>query len=193
MTHVKPAQVELTAEDLYQFSGSDKRYELVNGALRVSEPVGSTHGRLALRLAARLLAVVEPARLGEVYQEVGFVLRRRPDIVRGPDVAFLRTERLPADDVAHRFIEGPPDLAVEVLSPDDRPGEVAEKVDEYLTYGTRLVWVVDPSTEHVGEHTPDGASRVLRSSDALDGGAVVPGFRWTVAELFAPRAERRPA
>jgi len=183
----------LTAEDLYEIPDDDKHYELVNGRLRVSEPPGFSHGSLQLRLASRLLVFVDAARMGTVVTEVGFVLRRRPDTVRAPDVAFVRAGREPSADRAERYFEGAPDLAVEVVSPDDRAWEVAEKVDEYLTYGARLVWMVYPRARHVIVHAPDGVARVLRVGDALDGGDVIPGFRLTLAELFVDLTGTSPA
>jgi Uma2 family endonuclease len=178
----------LVAEDLYEIPDDDKRYELVDGELRVSEPPSVWHGALQVRLVALLHAHVRANRLGLVVSESGFVLRRGPDTVRGPDVAYIRTDRLPSSAAAYRFYEGAPDLVAEVVSPSDRAWEVAEKVEGYLTAGTRLVWVVDPRNRHVVAHTPDRTARVLREGDTLDGGDVLPGFRLDVAELFAPPA-----
>ena len=76
--------------------------------------------------------------------EAGYVLARNPDTVRGPDLSFIARERLVGFDDS-RFFEGAPDLAVEILSPSNRPGEVRAKAPEYLAAGARLVWVVDPS------------------------------------------------
>jgi Uma2 family endonuclease len=174
----------LTAEDLYGLPEDDVRYELEEGRLVVSEPPGWTHGALAVRIAARLLAFTDPRRLGTVVVESGYVLARRPDTVRGPDVSFVRTERLPARDVAHRFYEGAPDLAVEIVSPSDRAAEVARKVAGYLRAGTRAVWVVYPDTRSVAVHTPDGLARLHGPGDVLPGGEALPGFSAAVDELL---------
>jgi Uma2 family endonuclease len=175
----------ISAEELYAMR-DDGRYELVAGALRVHEPTSWTHGDLQATLLSELRAAARAGRLGGVVAEVGFVLRRQPDTVRAPDVAFLRADRVPRADGATRFIEGAPDLAVDVLSPDDRAWEVAEKVEEYLSAGTRLVWVVDPRNRHAVVHTPDRTARVLRAGESLDGADVVPGFRLALDELFGP-------
>jgi Uma2 family endonuclease len=186
MSNVADRNGAITADELYAIPDDDRRYELVSGVVRVHEPTGWTHGELQTSLLIHLGAAVRAGGLGGVVAEVGFVLRRRPDTVRAPDVAFLRTERLPTPDRASRFVEGAPDLAVEVLSPDDRAWEVAEKVEEYLAAGTRLVWVVDPRNRHVVVHTPDRIARVLRAGESLDGADVVPGFRLALDELFGP-------
>ena len=182
-THPAPG-TPLTAEDLYVLPGDARRYELVRGQLRVAEPPGLRHGVISALIAARLLAHVQPRRLGTVAVESGYVLQRGPDTVRGPDVTFLAAERQPPAERAHRFVEGAPDLAVEVVSPGDRPSEIAEKVDEYLASGTRLVWVIYPDTRRIAVHDGGRATRLLRVADTLDGGDVLPGFACPVAELF---------
>jgi hypothetical protein len=129
---------------------------------------------VAAEILAALHEHVRANRLGHVVSEVGFVLRRNPDTVRGPDVAFVRAGREPGGDDAQRFFAGAPDVAAEVVSPGDTAWEVAEKVEEYLAAGTSLVWVVDPKNSLVVVHTPDHVARVLRAGDTLDGGDVVP-------------------
>jgi Uma2 family endonuclease len=188
MSASRTAEPLLTAEDLYALPDDDRRYELVEGRLLVSEPPGWSHGRMAVRIAVVLDTFVQARGLGEVAVESGHVLARRPDTVRGPDVSFLRTERLPPQDVAHRFHEGAPDLAVEILSPSDRAGEVARKVAGYLRAGTQAVWVVDPEDRTVVVHSPDGPARMHGPDATLDGGPVLPGFACVVSELFPPAA-----
>jgi len=82
------------------------------------------------------------------------------------------------------YFPGAPDLAVEVLSPSDSHSEVMEKIDEWLTAGTRLVWVVDPAKKTVGVYAPKRQPRILKSADQLDGEQVLPGFSLAVAEIF---------
>ncbi|GJG85648.1 hypothetical protein tb265_08290 [Gemmatimonadetes bacterium T265] len=179
-----PAQTLLTAEDLYDIPDDDHRYELVRGVLQVSEPTGFGHGTLATRIGALLLAFVRPRKLGQVAAEAGYVVERGPDTVRGPDVSFIRAERAPVGVAAEKFVEGTPDLAVEIRSPGDRPGKIAEKVAEYLSNGTPLVWVVEPRKRLVIVHTPDGVTRVLRDGEVVDGGSVLPGFTAPVSEFL---------
>ena len=103
--------------------------------------------------------------------------------MRGPDVAFwsiTRQPALPAD-----YFEIPPDIAVEVLSPDDRRKDVREKVKDYLTHGVRLVWLVDPETRTVTIYQGSLRGTELDESDTLTGGDVLPDFSCKVADLFA--------
>ena len=180
-----PSRKLLTAEDLYDIPDDGRhRYELVRGVLLVSEPPGFTHGDLAMQIGGLLGAYARPRKLGKVVGEVGYVLERGPDTVRGPDVSFVRTERVPTGRAAERFVEGAPDLAVEIRSPGDRPGEIADKVAEYLARGTSIVWGVDPRRRVVTVHTPDGHTRLLRDGDTVDGGDVLPGFTAPVSELL---------
>jgi Uma2 family endonuclease len=173
----------LTAEELYAHPDR-KRFELVGGRLRVREPVGGAHGRLAVRLAALLHAHVVRHGLGTVMVEAGYVLRRRPDTVRGPDVSFLSAARVAQADIPDRFINGTPDLAVEILSPEDRTGSLEEKLMDYFDAGVRLVWVADPRRRRIEVIHPDRRSMLLTASDALEGEDVVPGFRCPVAEVL---------
>jgi Uma2 family endonuclease len=178
----------LTAEDLYELPDRGCRYELVAGELRSSEPAGFQHSEIAFYIGYRLAAHVYAHGLGAVTgADGGFVLARKPDTVRGPDVAFVAADRLPRDEVAHRFFEGAPDLAVEVVSPNDRATEIEEKAVGYLRTGVRLVWVVYPPTRRVVVHSPGRTTRTLEGSDALDGGDVVPGFTCPVADPFPAR------
>lgn len=173
----------VTAEELEHLPDDDYRYELVRGRLIRMSPVGFRHGAVVGNVLTLLQQHAKPGRLGTVAPEVGFVLTRHPDTVRAPDVAFVRRDREPARD--HRgFFKGAPDLAVEVLSPDDRPSEIREKVEEYLAYGTRLVLVVDPDEEAVSIYRQQAAPIALRVEDTLDLDEVLPGFRCHVREMF---------
>lgn len=180
-----PSPKLLTAEDLYDIPDDGRhQYELVRGVLVVSEPPVTVHGVLAVQIAALLLAFVRPRKLGRVTIESGYVTERGPDTVRGPDVAFVRMGRVPTRADLDRYVEGAPDLAVEIRSPGDRAGEIAEKVAEYFRSGAGLVWGVDPRRRVVLVHTPDGHTRLLRDGDTIDGGDVLPGFTAPVSELL---------
>ena len=166
----------MTAEELLRLNLPNKRTELVRGVLVVREPAGYQHGDVTMRLAAAIFAHVEAHGLGRVFAaETGFTLARSPDTVRAPDVAFISTARLP-DPPPEGFAELAPDLAVEVLSPDDRAGEVLSKVGEWLNAGARLVWVVDPIRVLVRVYREDGSESILGTTDALRGEDVLPGF-----------------
>ncbi|HEX7175925.1 MAG TPA: Uma2 family endonuclease [Pyrinomonadaceae bacterium] len=178
-----------TAEELLKLPRGRFRYELVNGELRQMSPAGQNHGKIAARLTVALGQHVEEKNLGEVYAaETGFKLRTSPDTVRAPDASFVARTR--ADEVGESkgYFPGPPDLAVEVVSPDDTVREVEEKVAEWLEYGTRLVWVVSPKLHAVTVYRSLTDIETLTENDALDGETVVPGFSYPVAKLFAGRS-----
>ena len=166
----------VTADELLQLHISDKRVELVRGVLVVREPAGGRHGRIALNLALQLGNDVNAHRLGAVYAaETGFTLTRAPDTVRAPDVAFVRRERVPTPEPTG-FPDLAPDLVIEVLSPGDRPGEILAKVADWLSAGTRLVWVVDSDRRAARVYRQDGTEAIVAGDQVLDGEDVVPGF-----------------
>jgi Uma2 family endonuclease len=115
-------------------------------------------------------------------------------MVRKADVSFIRLDRQTA---AQAIEEGhcpiAPDLAVEVLSPNDLAYEVALKVSEYLRAGVRLVWVVHPEVRTVEVHRPQGAGVILHEQDELSSEDVLPGFRCRVADLFVMPTQSQPA
>ena len=146
---------------------------------------GREHGVIANWLAYLLTAYNVEHHLGVVSAaETGFLLARDPDTALGPDVAFVRTERLPQDTDESRLWPVAPDLAVEVYSPGDRAGEMATKVRAYLDAGVQLVWVVYPKRRVVVAHEPAGVERTLGDDDTLDGGSVLPGFSHPVRDLW---------
>ena len=163
--------------------------ELAEGRVITMSPVGLLHGQVAQGLANRLSAFATDHKLGTVMQQTGFRLRRDPDVVRAPDVSFLRAERIPAKGARRGFIDGAPDLAIEVLSSDDRTAEILRKVAEYLDAGTPRVWVVDPDAETVTVHRGD-RSRVFGVGETLssdDAGLAAEGFELAVGDVVRPR------
>jgi Uma2 family endonuclease len=123
--------------------------------------------------------------LGAVFSgDTGFILARDPDIVRGPDIAFVRKDRLPPVEQQEGFLELAPDLAVEVISPSDRMSDVLDKVAEYLESGTRLVVLVAPRRKELMLYGADRSIRVLTIEDTFEGGDVLPGISMPVAAIF---------
>lgn len=179
-------QVQLTtADELLRYQDDGYRYELVKGELKKMAPAGSEHGMLALKLAAKLWNFVEANKLGTVYAaETGFKLTTDPDTVRAPDAAFVSQKRLDEVGPVQGYWPGAPDLAVEVVSPNDLYTEVSEKVGEWLKAGSKMVVVVNPRTQQVLVHVP-GDVNVLEGDDTLDGGDVLPGWQLPIKELFA--------
>jgi len=147
-------------------------------------PAGFDHGRFASRIVAALENHVAGRGLGVVTTaEAGFQLARDPDTVRAPDAAFVRAERIPPDGVKGYF-QGPPDIAVEVVSPGDRPNEVAAKVQDWLEAGCSAVWVVDPGDRTVAVHHRGSKVVILTADDSLTGGDVLPDFSMPVGKIF---------
>jgi Uma2 family endonuclease len=157
--------------------------ELVRGFV-VREPRPAYgHGRLQVRVASLLDRFVRSHNLGVILVETGFVLATEPPTVRGPDVSFIATERLPMDPQVV-FPAQPPDLAVEILSPSNTASDIHEKVLDYLAAGVRLIWVVDPRTRSVAVHSGEAPTTIAREGEFLDGRDVVPGLTLEVADLF---------
>jgi Uma2 family endonuclease len=175
----------MTAEDLWRMPADGQLRELVRGELREMAPAGFDHGAICSTVARLLGNHVFEHRLGVVVgAETGFVLARTPDVVRGADAAFVAAGRIPAAGRPVKFFEGPPDLAVEVVSPSDTVEAIDEKVDDYLAAATRLVWLVNPRRRTVTVYRPGENPVILRDTDTLHGQDVVPGFESVVARLF---------
>jgi len=181
-----PTATPVTAEELLRLSHPGKQVELVQGELVVCEPPAAWHGGISNNVAFRLTRFVREHDLGAVFgQDTGFQIAADPDTVRAPDVAFVRTERL-ADIPRRGYPRLAPDLVVEVLSPDDRPGEVLAKIGQWLETGVRLVWVLDPEAAQARVYRPDGSLDLLGATDEIDGEDVLPGFRCPVPDLLTP-------
>jgi Uma2 family endonuclease len=104
--------------------------------------------------------------------------------LRGPDVAIVRKERVPTGKGAHGWLEGAPDVAVEVIGDAQTHSDLARTALEYLGAGAKMVWVVDAEKERVVLYTPPDHLHVLSAGDVLDGGDALPGFSVLVSELF---------
>jgi Uma2 family endonuclease len=166
----------MTAEELLLVNIPDKQVELVRGQLVVREPPGVQHGAIMARLGALLLRHVDAHDLGlVVVGDPGFKLATDPDTVRGPDIAFVRRERVP-NPTPTGFAAFPPDLVIEIRSPSDRPGDILGKVGDWLSAGTPLVWVIDPTRRVAHVYRQDESQATIGPHDALDGEDVLPGF-----------------
>jgi Uma2 family endonuclease len=175
----------MTAEALLALPRGQFRYELINGELKKMSPTGHEHGRITIRLTVPLAQHIRNRGLGELYAaETGFQLSSNPDTVRAPDIAFVRQTRVEEVGDAPGYWPGAPDLAVEVVSPNDRISEVEEKVAEWLEAGARMIWVVSPKLHTVTVYRSLTDIETLTEKDTLDGGDVVPGFSIAVAEIF---------
>lgn len=179
------APTPITAEQLERWPDDEERIELVRGRIERVSPAGGPHGRTAARLLRLLGNHVAERGLGEVYAaETGFLLARDPDTVRAPDAAFVRGDRVADLEKPTGFLAGPPDLAVEVVSPSDTNEAVDAKILDYLDAGTRQVWVISPRHRTLRVVESRRSSRILGPDDVLDGGDLLPGLSLRVGELF---------
>ena len=175
----------LTSEDLWKIVADGSRYELSRGELVPMTPVGIQHSAIVMRLGEFLSRYVRENQLGIVGTEGGFKLERDPDTLRAPDIHFVSKVRIEKEGITQKFADYPPDLAVEVLSPEDTASEILKKVEEYLAGGVPLVWVVDPANQKVTVYRSLQDIKILSADQELDGGQVISGFRTKIADIFA--------
>jgi Uma2 family endonuclease len=173
-----------TIDDMQHIEGD---YELDEGVLVPMTPPQPPHGFVVARMTMRLGVHVSSLGLGSVFAgDTGCVLHRNPDTLRGVDVAFMSRARLPEQPAPQEgFLEGGPDLAIEVLSPGNRRGEMLRKVGQYINAGSSLVWVIDPRRRRVVVYGGDDDVQILAEGDVLTGGEVLPAFSCPVAWLFS--------
>jgi Uma2 family endonuclease len=176
----------LTAEEFSRLPDppDGSHQELVRGVIVVSPPPKGPHGFSCSAVNGAIWSYLQEHPIGQVFgNDTGVVTKTSPDTVRGPDVSYWSFERLPTvpeDD----YIRVAPELAVEVLSPSNRPGEVIQKVREYLAIGTNIVWVLSPPDRSVTIYRTVEEGRVLHSGSTLTAEDVLPGFSIPVAKLF---------
>lgn len=175
----------MSADELLALPPDGQRHELVKGELRTMAPSSFEHGDVTVNLTLPLAQYVKVKKLGTVVgAETGFMIARNPDTVRAPDIAFVRANRVPAKDLQRKFFPGPPDLAVEVLSPSDTLFEVEEKVEDWLAAGTLAVWVVNPRKRTITVYAVSAQPRTVSESEILRGEELIPGFEFPVKDIF---------
>ncbi len=166
-------------------------YEVIDGQVVEKPLMAAYEVDIAIYLVVALENFARSHRLGKAHSEMLFLISRDRNLKRRPDVSFvssarwplhLRAPRTPAWDVV-------PDLAVEVVSPTNTVEVVLGKLEEYFQAGARLVWVVFPRHGKVYVYESPTSVRILQVGDDLDGGAVMPGFRLSLAELFGEEGQ----
>lgn len=175
----------MTAKELLDYRNEPYQQELIDGILDEMEPPGAEHGAVVGTIQVLLGGHVRAQRLGMTFAgDAGFLLSSDPDTVRGPDVAFVSRERVDAVGIPRGYWPGPPDLAVEVLSPGDRHSKVEGKALHWLAAGARAVVVVDPARRTTTVYRAPHDIRVLHAEESLDLTDVVPGWSPRVGEIF---------
>jgi Uma2 family endonuclease len=144
-----------------------RKYELVNGRL-VEVPTGARHGQICVRLSAKLY--YSAGRRVSVFDS-GTGFRMAQGNIRSPDVSVMRTERLPDGKAPEGFVDGAPDLAVEVVSP-----ETMTKMAEYFESGAQEVWLLFPERKQVHRYRAELVVEVLNEDDTLNGAPLLPDF-----------------
>jgi len=185
-------KLQTTAEELWEMPEKPGvRYELVGGELIELAGAGALHNLIVGVLYKLLDAFVQSGDLGLTFTDnTGYILRRGPDVVRIPDLSFVSWERVPTDGVPEGYMPVAPDLAVEIVSPNDRADDVHDKVREYQQAGVRLVWILWPKHGSATVHEHGVIARELGPDDVLDGGDVLLGLRLRVGALFEVRRSR---
>lgn len=181
-----PAKRIWTEAELEALPDDGFDHEVVDGELVMSPKNNFEHGRICVNLLGALAPFARGRKLGEVLESsTGFWMRNQN--CRAPDVSFIARERLAGLGRTPRaFFQGAPDLAVEVLSPNNTRAEIESRLRDYFASGSRLVWIVDPETESVDVFDSLESRRRIGRGGELTGEPVLPGFRYPLDQLFAP-------
>ncbi len=159
----------------------EKSYEIVNGVPEEKEMPGARHGMIAARLLIRIGGFIEANKLGEAFTEVNFKIG---DNERIPDLSFVSASRIPAEGVPEGVWQLPPDLAVEIISPNDLHEKVSAKVLEYLEAGVKQVWIVSPEIRTVTIFRSMDQVQVFTADRTLESPDLLPGFSCPLSEIF---------
>ena len=174
-----------TIEDLEALPDDGYLWELIDGELIRKEPMGAEHADLGAGVLARLWWFLREHPLGRVFNpEAIFLLQRDPQLAVRPDVSYVQADRLPPGDLYQKPLELVPDLVVEVVSPNDRAGDLERRIQRYLAFGVPLHWVLWPRRRAITVYADGRLVRELGEDDELDGGDILPGFLVAVADLF---------
>jgi Uma2 family endonuclease len=177
------------AESDARAKGDDPLFEIINGQVVELPPMSLHANKIATRLVWKLGPFIDGKGLGTVVSEALFRLPLEEDAHRNrrPDVAFVSYQRWPKDrqeSVRDNAWDVVPDLAIEVVSPNDSAEDLMDKVDEYFSAGVRQVWVVYPRRRLVQVYDSLQAVRAVGEADTLDAAAVLPGFQLPLREVF---------
>ena len=175
----------ISAEQLAAMPEDGSRYELIEGQLFMMSPAGGRHGRIAVRINKLLAIHVDDRSLGATFAaETGFLIAVNPDTVRAPDGAFVSQEKMDTlvDDVG--YLPLAPDLAVEVVSPNDSFASIEKKAFTWLDAGTQLVLILEPETKTAHTYRSRNNIAIYSMGDTVDASDVVKEWKFKVAEVF---------
>lgn len=181
----------MTAEELLQLPRDGFRHELINGELITMPAPGFPHGRITVRLIAPLAQFVWDNDLGEVFDYSGFQLTVGPDTVLGPDGAFVSKGRLHEAKEDRGYWPGPPDIAIEVLSPSDRPSRVTTRISSWFGYGVKQLWIVNQKNRTVTVYRSPSDATTFCGSDDLEAQDLLPGFRLSLDRIFSTSIQEK--
>ncbi|MBX9579555.1 MAG: Uma2 family endonuclease [Gemmataceae bacterium] len=177
----------MTVDEYWEFvdrpENHDRMFELRRGRVVEMPRPKKPHGIVCTRIGTQLQNYADRVGRGYVLSnDTGVVLEEEPGTVVGPDVAYC-VDANEYDEVEPRWVETPPVLAVEVLSPTNKTTEMNEKVADYLRAGVRVVWLADPETKTLTVYRPDRSLVVLKPGDDLTADEL-PGFACKVGDFF---------
>jgi Uma2 family endonuclease len=153
---------------------------------RTREAYGAEHGVVCANIVHLINQFLDRHPIARCFAPgTGFVLREDPEIVRTPDVGIVRNEHIPADGLPIGFFKGAPDVAVIVVSPNDKFDEVAARVRDYFEAGTRRVWIVRPRVKMVTVHRTEQDVQIIADTQSLNASDVFPGLEIPLAKIFA--------
>ena len=181
----------MTAEEFMELPDDGLRHELINGEVIRMPASGYPHGRIVLRLMAPLAQFVWDHDLGEVVDYSGFQLTVNPDTVLGPDAAFVNKQRLQEAGEVKGYWSGPPDLAIEVLSPSDRPYRIKPGISGWFSYGVTQLWIVNPKDRTVTVYRSPSDATTFSGSDDLEAPDLFPGFRLSLDRIFSTSVQEK--
>ena len=174
----------MTADEFYEFCcRNDGWYELVEGEVIELSPVNDEHSGVSVNIGTAFNNYSRRQGFGQAGVEAGYILLSGPDTVRGPDVSFRLVPRS-ARRQSVGFLQGAPDIAVEVFSPSNTHAEMRRKVAEYLAAGSQRVWVVYPAARSVGVHRADGTTITYTGDDVITDEELLPGFSLPLSDIF---------
>ncbi|HEU5116831.1 MAG TPA: Uma2 family endonuclease [Isosphaeraceae bacterium] len=176
-----------SARDLREhLSDPDAHYEIVDGRIQEIPSKGMFSTLVGLRLCEQIASHVEPRRLGVVIFKALFILDASRPLLLRPDVAFVSAERWPLDRLIPEIgdWEVIPDLAIEVMSPNDVELDVQQKLKEYLAAGVKQVWHVRPLVRNVMVYRSLRDVKIFTAADQIEAENLLPGLRIDLGPIF---------